>query len=224
MSWKDVRTYRSRESVEHEVNGVKVRFYPNRMRLLPELTALSVPVGKALAELLDPSRSDSSMTEKTMTQGDTVVRESTVSAASPDLVKARAASRDAAIEALLGALGDDRNRLQLGRLLMDSMADEFPYAANRAAVDVEAFLYGADGVEGIDLPLLAQLVGGWIKANAKQFSKAGELVAARLGGSLGGLGFASPQPSPSDAPNPSAGSNSKTPSSPQSPPDSSSTS
>jgi len=213
MSWKDVRTYRSRDSVEHEVNGVKIRFYPNRMRLLPELTELSVPVAKALAELLDPSRSDAAMTEKTMTQGDTIIRESTVAAAAPDAVAARAASRDAAIEALLGALGDARNRLRMGRLLMDSLADLFPYHADRPPAEVEEFLYGGAGAEGLDLPLLSELVTGWIMANAKQFSRVGELLPVRLGGAAAG----SPVPSPSTAPAQSSGSDSRTPSSPPSP-------
>ena len=214
MSWKDVRTYRSRESVEHEVNGVKLRFYPNRMRLLPELTDLSVPVAKALAELIDPSRSDAAMTEKTMTQGDTIIRESTIAAASPELVKSRAASRDAAIEALLSALGDARNRLRMGRLLMDSLADEFPYSADRPVGEVESFLYGerdTEGkhVEGLDLPMLSDLIAGWIRANAKQFSRVGEILPVRLGGAAAGP----LAPSPSTAPAPSSGSDSKTPSS-----------
>lgn len=218
MSWKDVRTYRSRESAEHEVNGVKVRFYPNRMRLLPELTALSVPVGKALAELLDPSRSDSTMTEKRSTQGDILVVESSVIPAAPEVARARASARDAAIESLLTSLGDPRSRLSLGRLLMDSMADQFPYSADRPAVEVEEFLYGGQGVEGIDLPLLAELVAGWIKGNAKQFTKAGEMIAARLGDRLGGAAAAFRTGSPSTTPEPSGGSDSRTPSSPPSPP------
>lgn len=214
MSWKDVRTFRSRESVEHEVNGVKVRFYPNRMRLLPELTELSVPVAKALAELLDPSRSDAAMTEKTMTQGDTLIRETTVAAAAPEILKARSASRDAAIEALLSSLGDARNRLRLGRLLMDSMADVFPFAAERSPADVEEFLYGGKDVEGIDLPILTELITGWIKANAKQFSKVGEILPVRLGGAAAGGVPRDPSPSPAPAP---SGSDSRTPSSPPSP-------
>lgn len=216
MGWKDVRTYRARESIEHEVNGAKVRFYPNRMRLLPELTELSVPVAKALAELLDPSRHDAAMTEKVSKQGDIEVRESTVAAASPETVKARSSARDTAIESLLSALGDPKNRLSLGRLLMDSMADVFPYSADRPAQDVEEFLYGSKDVEGIDLPILAQLVSGWIAANAKQFSRVGELVAVKLGDRLGGVGAASPNPSPSTA-EPTSGSSSKTPSSQPSP-------
>jgi hypothetical protein len=216
MSWKDVRTYRSRESVEHEVNGARVRFYPNRMRLLPELTELAVPIGKALAELLDPSRSESGMTEKIAVQGDTTVKEYSTVAASPELVKARSTARDAALEALLKAAGDPKNRLMLGRLLMDSMADLFPYAADRPAADVEAFLY-EDG--GIDLPMLADLVAGWIKANSKQFSSVGEMIAARAGVRLGGVEAApeSPTASPSTTPAPSDGSSSRTPSSPASP-------
>lgn len=220
MSWKEVRTYRSRESVEHEVNGVKLRFYPNRMRLLGELAELSTPVAKALAELLDPSRRDTPMTEKVSTQGDVVVKESTVAESSPAVMQARAAARDAAIQSLLSALGDPRNRLRLGRLLMDSLADEFPFAADRAPAEVEEFLYGNKEQEGLDLPLLADLLKGWIKANAKQFSKAGELVAARLG-DLGGLVSQPPSPSPSETATPSDGSSSKTPSSPPSPPASS---
>ena len=222
MGWKDRFTFRERHFVEHEVCGQKLRFYPNRVRLLHDLAEVSKPVASALAALFSDHSTDAGFNEKISQQGDIIVKETTSQAASPEVLQLRSKERDGAISALLSAVSDPRNRLLLGRLLMDSLRDEFPYHEERPTVDVEEFLYGdgrPDGYPGLDLPALTSALGGWIKANAKQFGKVGEQMAAELAGRIGGARV-SPNPrseSPSETPSPAPGSTSKIPSSEPSP-------
>lgn len=220
MGWKDRLTFREKHCVEHDVCGAKLRFYPNRIGLLHELAEVSKPVASALAALFVDRSGDATSTDKTMVQGDTTIRECSLQGVSPEIIRLRATEREAAVSALLTAVSDARNRLLLGRLLMDSMRDEFPYAADRPPAEVEEFLYGSADFPGLDVPALAAMVGGWIKANAKVFGAAGkqvaDLVESRL---VGAVRPPSPSPSesPSESPSPSDGSSSKTPSSQPSP-------
>ncbi len=223
MGWKDKFTFRERHFVEHDVCGSKLRFYPNRVGLLHELAEVSKPIAAALASLFADQRNDAAVTDETMVQADTTIRKSTVQAVAPEVLRLRAEERERAIGSMIDAVSDQRNRLLLGRLLMDSLREDFPYDRERSSEQVEEFLYGdgkPDGYPGLDAPALAAMVAGWIKANSKVFGAAGEQIAAaareRLGGPLGR--------SPSETPSPTDGSNSRTPSSEPSPAASPSTS
>ena len=224
MGWKDRFTFRERHFVEHEVCGQKLRFYPNRVGLLHDLAEVSKPVASALAAIFADRSQDAGMQEKISQQGDIVVKETLMQAVSAEIVTLRSKERDGAVGALLTAVSDPRNRILLGRLLMDSLREEFPYHSERPGIDVEEFLYGdgkpePDGYPGLDLPALTAAIGGWIKANAKQFGKMGEQVAAELAGRIGGARV-SPSPrreSPSETPSPEPGSTSRIPSSEPSP-------
>lgn len=215
MGWKDRFTFRERHFVTHEVGGIKFNFYPNRIALLHELAEVSKPIATALGALFADQSRDTASAEKVMLQGDTTIKETTLQSISPELAAHRAKERDDALKALLDAVSDPRNRLLIGKLLMDSLRDEFPFARDRHPGDVEEFLYG-DGKDyaGLDTPALSGMVQGWIKANAKVFGPAGEMVAAQLKGQLGGI-VAPLSASPSENPEQPSGSSSKTPSSPQ---------
>jgi hypothetical protein len=215
MGWKDKLTFRQSQFVDHEVQGSKLRFYPNRIRVLHVLADVSRPVAAALASLFADQSRDSALNEKTMTEGETLIRESSVAAVSVDTIKMRAKEREDAIAKLVDAVSDKRNRLLIGQLLMDSLREEFPAHTDRPVPEVEEFLYGdGEGYEGIDLPTMGEMLTGWIKANSKVFGPVGEQVAARLGASLGGK---FPSDSPSTGPTPTPGSSSRTESSQPSP-------
>ena len=214
MGWKDKFTFRERHYVDHDVCGRSLRFYPNRIGLLHELAEVSRPLARALSTLFDDRSGDAAVSTKHMKQGDTEIKESTVQALSPELLLARAGEREKAISSLIDAVADRRMRLVVGRLLMDSLRDDFSYDRERAADQVEEFLDG-DGKDypGLDTPALVAMVSGWVRANSKVFGDAGERVAALARERLGGL----PGESPSEPPSTSAGSSSRTPSSTPSP-------
>jgi len=212
-NWKNKFAFKSREFVTQTVGGKEFRFYPNRMNFLSELMSVSKQVASAISILMSDKSSDTSVTTERITDGaGGYIDKTVIGAVTPEMVTLRSKERDEAIEKIAEAFGDIRNRLHLGFLLMDSLADEFPYDRERSPAEVEEFLYGDnDGYTGISLPHLIEMVQGWIKANAKQFGSVGEKMAAKAQEHLSGLKGSSPE-----KPDMSSGSGSKTPSSQQS--------
>lgn len=198
--WKDRFTYNSKSAVEHEVNGGKLRFYPNRIGLLAELAEVSKPVAHALSALFGDGRNDTTSISESykdkpkkdiksgVETAESVVDKITVEALSPEIAGYRRKERDTAIDELLDGLTNERNRLLFGRLLMDSLRDEFSYKKDRPAPEVEEFLFGdGEKYEGLDTPMLVQMVTGWLKANAKVFGSVGEKMAGLVKGKLEAL-------------------------------------
>lgn len=210
MGWKDRFTYKDRHYVEHAIAGRLMRFYPNRVGLLQDLAEISRPIAKALSALFAETRGDAGVITERIKDGTATGEKTTVQPISAELAKQRASERHGAIDALIESIGDDRNRLLLGRLLMDSLREEFPYVREREPKEIEEWLDG-DGKEypGIELPMLVELIQGWIKANSKVFGNVGEQVAALVKERIGGFQSGSQ----SENPSPTVGSDSKTPSS-----------
>lgn len=210
MGWKDRFTFRDRHFTEHSVCGQTFRFFPNRVGLLHELAEVSKPIAKALAVLFSDKAGDISSRDKTVSQEGTIMREFSNEGINPELARLRGEERDKAVEALLDACTDPRNRILVGSLLMDSLRDEFPYSRARSPKEIEEFMNGdGEGYEGLDTVAFAAMITGWVRANAKVFGAAGEQVAAAVGQRLGGLKNASR----SETPEQTSGSDSKTPSS-----------
>ncbi len=207
-TWKERFTYNSKSAVEHSVNGNVLRFYPNRIGLLNELAEISKPIAHALATLFtNDDRSDTTSTSesyldkprKDMKTGietaESKVDKIVVEAVSPEVADHRRKERNAAIDELLDGITNERNRLLIGKLLMDSLRDEFPYKKDRPPAEIEEFLDGDnEKYEGLDAPMLVEMVTGWLKANAKVFGATGERVAGLVKGKLSGL----QDPSPSE--------------------------
>lgn len=223
-TWKSRFTYSSKNAVEHEVNGNTLRFYPNRIGLLTELAEISKPIAHAMATLMGENQDRASVsknqkqnpkrakdgTESAEFSSDEIV----IQAVSVELADHRRKERDGAIDELLDGLTNKRNRLMLGALLMDSLREEFEFKKERPPAEIEEFLFG-DGEEyqGIDMPILVEMVKGWLKANSKVFGAMGEQMGARVKAMLGAL----QNPSTSEGmTSPTDGSSSKTPSSPES--------
>jgi hypothetical protein len=206
-NWKQRFSVFNRHSVEHEVGGQTFVFYPNSVGLLAEVRDLSAPVAKALASLMADKSGDISSQVRKEREGGYEVEVITTNAVAPEITTMRL-DRDAkSIQELIETVCDPKSRMVIGKLLMDSLRAEFEYKKNRSAGEVEEFLYG-DGkeYEGIPIPELVQMIGGWMKANAKVFGETGERMVAVLRGRLSPL---------SGEGTTTSGQNSSEPSSPQ---------
>jgi hypothetical protein len=223
-NWKARFTYKSKVFVEKTIDDKTFRFYPNRIALLEELADVSKPIGHAVATLFGKGGDASNSTHETFRDkvrkdvksgietADSAVDKITVSAPTPEVSEYHRKARDQAIDELIGAFTDKRNRILFGKLLMDSLREEFEFSKERDPAEVEEFLFG-DGTEawqGLDLPMTVQLCTGWLAANAKVFGDVGEKVIALVRGRL----ELPLSPSPSEeTPSTVDGSSSKTPSS-----------
>jgi hypothetical protein len=215
MGWKDRMTFRGKRAVEHEIEGQTFNFYPNRIALLEEAASLSQPVADALLTLMGRNQGDEGGSKFTrQSDGDFSREDSEVLEVSVELLEYRRKERSEALESLFGALGDPRSRLLLGKLLMDSLRDEFEFKPNRTAAEVEEFLYGdGQGYDGLDTPALISFLMGWMKANARVFGKSGESLVGLVKAKLENLRVESL--SAMEETKPTNGDSSKTPSSPQ---------
>lgn len=182
MSWKK-RFFRERTFVERDVQGVKMRFYPNRLRALSEIRDISKPVATAINTLLSGGDRDmSSVVEETNDEAEQFYNQKvSTEALSKEMAEYRNASRNDAIEVLIDTLCDQHNQVLLGRLWMDSLQDEFPYDKKRSSADVEEWLFGDDeDYNGLDLPIMVDICAGWLAANGKSFGDSGESLGRLL--------------------------------------------
>lgn len=181
MGWKDRFTFRDTRYIEAKVADKLLRFYPNRMALLTEARDLSTPVAQAISVLFADQSRDSSSHVKRLKDGGVgggQMEEITTEAVTKEMAQYRQKQREDAIAQILNTVADERSKLLLGKLWMDSLRDEFPYSKSRSTAEVEEFLYGRPGDEsgytGLDLPMMVELFKGWMQANAKVFGSEGE--------------------------------------------------
>lgn len=182
-------TFRDKRSTPHQVGGTEFNFYPNRMSLLNEARDLSTPVAKAISVLFADESNDNGSSVKRQNDADFYVEDITTDPISVEMAKHRQNERGQAIETIMSTLADSRALILLGRLFMDSLRDEFEYKKERPASEVEAWLYGEesndpDAYTGLDMPVLIEMFGGWMKANAKVFGAAGEKMVGLVKGRL----------------------------------------
>lgn len=219
MSWKSRFTFRTKHYIEHDVCGTTMRFYPNRMALLSEVRDLSAPVAKAISVLFADESRDSGTAVKRHREGEFYMEDITTEPISEEMATYRQNERERAIETIFNTLADKRSVIVLGRLLMDSLRDEFPYKSDRDALEVEEFLYGEEGSDseyrGIDMPTLVALFGGWLKANQKVFGDTGERMVGVVRRRLEDLQPGSDSKTPELETTPTNGESSSKPSSPQ---------
>jgi len=192
MNWKERFTWKSKVFVEREIDGRTFRFYSNRIALLEELAEVSKPVGLAISSLLDRDETRNVTTENFKEKvrkdlrantetADSTIDRTIVAAPTPEISRHRRQERESAVNQILGAVASKPNRILLGKLLMDSLREEFDYDPARKTDQVEEFLYGdGESYEGLSLPMLVQLCQGWLAANAKVFGDLGEKVTAMV--------------------------------------------
>lgn len=154
-----------------EINGVDVDFYPVSIVCAFDIKEAIKPLARAFASLLSDHSGDRGYTSSKSEDGfeQTVVQPMKV-----DLAELRAKQRDSAILDLVDSVTERRSRVALGRLIMDSMRDEFP-SRKHEQKDVEEFL------ERVDVDSMVQLVKGVLKANARVFGPFGRKIGQLLG-------------------------------------------
>lgn len=163
-----------------EINGTPVNFYPVSIVCAFNIKEAIKPFARAFASLLADTSGDRGYTSSKSADGfeQTVVKPMGV-----ELAELRAKQRDAAVLDLVDSVTEVRSRTALGRLIMDSMRDEFP-SRKHEQNDVNDFL------EKVDTDTMIQLVKGVLKANARVFGPFGQKVAGAfkaMGGRLESL-------------------------------------
>lgn len=152
---------------EVEINGENVNFYPVSISVAFQIKEAIKPIARALGNLMADSSSDRGYTSSRNAEG---FEQTVVDPMSVELARFRNEKREQAILDIVDSITERKSRTALGRLIMNSMRDEFPNQKLEQA-DVDNFL------DAVDTDTMVQLVKGVLKANARVFGPFGEKIA-----------------------------------------------
>jgi hypothetical protein len=153
------------------IEGVDFTFYPVSLRCAAKMAPLLSRLAGHFSLLLGgESRTDQGRTIEDYTTADgDVVSKTVVDPINPDLARLRDEQRERSIAGAVEAILDDRHRLAVGELLMDSLRDDFPRGAKqRSAADIQDF------VDQMEVPVFIEFVKGLAAANARIFGDLGK--------------------------------------------------
>jgi len=168
-------SFLSPKYVEHEVNGLVLRFYPGSLRLLGRLRTISKPLVGAISTFFQNS---DLLTRKVMRdfqspQGE-ASSETTLDPISPELLKNIDLRREGAIDQVFQAITSEENRAVIGEIIMDSLREEFPRKPK--AEQIREFVDDPD----LDVATTVQLLTGVAMANKGLFGPLAEPLAKRI--------------------------------------------
>lgn len=168
------------DSVKVEIDDQEVEMYPSRVCMAPELRTLFSDLGPDLSIIFDDRTSDTGTSNEYLqdesVEGQIINTKKVQTAAELDILKYRSESRASAIRRLAENVLEDRCKLAVGRILMDSMRDEFQVAVGRKKTEVEEFI----NHDHMTIDRLVLLLVGWTKANAAKMGSLGKKMVSAL--------------------------------------------
>lgn len=172
MKFKQKFALLRRNTHSKEVAGQTFTFYPISLPMLFELRSSMEPLMRGLKAMFAKNSTDGTQTVEEVEDPMTGAKNRTthLGAIDVEMAKFRASQSDAAMKDALEAVLGEKNRLLLGRLLADSLRDEFE--GSPSDEDVQAFISAPE----MDLPLLVEFLGGFFTVNAKVFGPFAERV------------------------------------------------
>lgn len=199
QNWKDKLGVYSKKSVTREINGVSWEFHPVSVSKLFELKETIKALFSAFAGLFGKNGDDTAQEVERITQEGGTIERTNVGAISPELAAYRDKQRAQTVSASIEALLSDSNKLTIGRLLCDSLRNDF----ERDCPDAEVLAF----IKELDIAQMIEMILGFAEANAKVFGPLGQRMKAKMESKLRLL---------TDQPEASASERAPAPSTPQS--------
>lgn len=151
--------------VDHEVNEELLEFFPVSLGVVFQLKDVLRPLAFGLASIMSDTGSDRGYTTTKDSDG---FEQSVVNPITVDLARYRAEEKQRAILDFMEAFSDKKSRYALGRLIMDSLRNEFPRKFEHR--DVEEFM------DAVDADTMSQLLVGVARANKGVFGPFGDML------------------------------------------------
>lgn len=192
MSWKNKSNVFAKKFVSRQIGESEWRFYPVSVGRIFELRETIKDIFTAASALFASNKDDVAQEIENITQGkDNQIQRTNISAISVELATLRDKQRKDSIASAVEALLSERNKIMLGRLLADSLREEFERDVKEE--EIKQFM------DTLDLGTLVEFLMGFIEANAKVFGPLGERVRATVQSKLAELapGSGASQGSPS---------------------------
>lgn len=170
--WRHKTSLFEKKFVERTIGATSWRFYPTRVSRLFQLRDTIKTVTEACAVLFAKNTDDYGQTVEKVSSNEGVIERQSTEATTPELAKLRSSQKRAAVSEAVEALLGDSTKLQIGKLLADSLRDDF--ASDVTDAEVNEF------VESLDLAQLVEFLMGFAEANAKVFGPVGEKMRSAL--------------------------------------------
>lgn len=194
-NWKEKLSVFERKYVVKEIGNTTWHFYPISLGRMFELKKTIKEVFGATAVLLGKRGDDVTQEIENIKQGDSTISRTNIGAISPELAKMRDDQKRTGIEAAIESLLSEHNKLTLGRMLTDSLREDFA----RDVQDPEITTF----IATLDLDMTVQMVMGLVEANAKVFGPLGQRAKSAIEKKLGELPLGDGDEPVQSAPQPS---------------------
>jgi hypothetical protein len=175
-TWKSKTGVFARKSVERTIGDTTWNFYPVSVGRLFELRDTIKDIFSAATALFTKNGDDVAQEIERIRQGDGTIERTNIAAITPEMAKFRDEQKKSSVQAAVEALLCERNKLMIGKLLADSLRDDFD--RNVKEDEIKEFM------EALDLASLVQFLIGFAEANAKVFGPVGEKIRAAIGNKL----------------------------------------
>lgn len=180
--WKSKTSLFEKKYVTRQIGEAEWRFYPVSVARLFQLRETIKNICTSASFLFGGSKDDCGQEIEKITSNEGVIERNNIAAIQPDLAALRDRQRREGIAASIDALLGDANKLAIGRLLADSLREEFD--RNPKDTEIQEFL------DTLDLAQLVEMLMGFAEANAKVFGPLGEKMRVALKAKLGELASA----------------------------------
>lgn len=175
-TWKSKTGVFARKSVERTIGDTTWNFYPVSVGRLFELRETIKDIFTAATALFTKNGDDVGQEIERIRQGDGTIERTNIAALTPEMAKFRDEQKKASVSAAVEALLCERNKLMIGKLLADSLRDDFDRNVKEDEIK--------DFMETLDISTLIQFLMGFAEANAKVFGPVGEKIRAAIGNKL----------------------------------------
>jgi len=179
MSLRNILAFGNTNSIEREVAGETIQFYPISVRMLFRLKKIGKPLAKALAVLFRQDSTDTGLEQKTITDPASPgakVEEILTHAISPKLADLRHNQSQKAIEELIDSITDPKNVDAMAEIVIDSMK-------------AKEELKPRDLVDQVQIPVFLELAKCVLEANQGVLGPLVERIQSTIGRTV-----APPQP------------------------------
>lgn len=152
------------QAEKHTIGTHEVLFYPISVSMLFQLKPIAKPLLAALSDLFTAHEKLVGLTQRDMRDKDgSGLVETIETAMSPEMAEYAADRQRRAVEELVEKLLDEKNKLVLANLIIDSARDFF----EGETIDIAT---RQEFINGLDLPVAVEFVIGIAKANKKVFN------------------------------------------------------
>jgi len=163
MGWKDTFTFLSPTFISHKVGDKELHFYPISVKFIFELKMLGKPIAQALTSLFINKENDTGATTQSVEDSKKGYKEikTTVDPITVEVAILRTSQKQEVFETLFEAISNQDNGMLLGRMLMDSLREDFD---KKEREDRNLAL---EFIQLMDLATLKDMILGLVKANSK---------------------------------------------------------